>query len=183
VQERTRVLNRLEAIQQRPDICQYVLMDLESNLKGIGERIKACEDLMSGLVQEHYPRQYELLMSIKGIGPRIATMMIVLTEGFLRFTEAKKFSSFIGLSSFIRQSGTSLSTSSITKMGQSRLRHLLYMGSMPAMRWNSSCKEFSTRLLASGKPYKVVRVAVANKLIRQAFAVINKGEKYSEQYA
>ncbi len=182
VQERTRVLNRLEAIHQRPDICQYVLMDLESNLKGIGERIKACEDLIADSIQAHYARQYELLVSVKGIGPRIATMLIVLTEGFLRFTDAKKFSSFIGLSTFIRQSGTSLSTSSITKMGQSRLRHLLYMGSMPAMRWNRGCKEFSTRLLANGKPYKVVRIAVANKLIRQAFAVINKGEKYSAEY-
>ena len=112
VQERTRMFNRLEAIHQRPDICQYVLMDLESNLKCIGERIKACEDLMADSVQAHYARQYELLVSIKGIGPRIATMLIVLTEGFLRFTDAKKFSSFIGLSTFIRQSGTSLSTSS-----------------------------------------------------------------------
>lgn len=182
VQERTRVLNRLEAIHQRPDICQYVLMSLENNFKDISERIKACDLLMCGLVQKHYARHYELLVSIKGIGPRIATMLIVLTEGFLRFTDAKKFSSFIGLSTFIRQSGTSLSTSSITKMGQSRLRHLLYMGSMPAMRWNSGCKEFSNRLLANGKPYKVVRIAVANKLIRQAFAVITKGEKYSEEY-
>ena len=183
VQERTRILNRLEAIHQRPDICQYVLTGLEANLEDVRQRIKDCEDVMRDLVQQHYARYYELLISIKGIGPRIATMLIVLTEGFLKFTEPKKFSSFIGLSTFIRQSGTSLSTSSITKMGQSRLRHLLYMGSMPAMRWNRSCKEFSSRLLANGKPYKVVRVAVANKLIRQAFAVINKGEKYSAEYA
>lgn len=183
VQERTRILNRLEAMQQRPDICQYVLMGLETNLEDVDKRIKASEDVMCELVLEHYARYYQLLISIKGIGPRIAMMFIVLTDGFLKFTDAKKFSSFIGLSTFIRQSGTSLSTSSITKMGQSRLRHLLYMGSMPAMRWNRSCKEFSDRLLANGKPYKVVRIAVANKLIRQAFAVINKGEKYSTEYA
>ena len=38
-------------------------------------------------------------------------------------------------------------------------------------------------LTSAGKPVKVVRIAVANKLIRQAFAVALKNEPFSTAYA
>lgn len=183
ITQRTRILNRLEGIYQRVEISQYVLMGLERDLADVNKRIEEYEGIMQRLVLEHYRRQYLLLLTIKGIGPRIATMLIVVTQGFVRITDAKRLSSFIGLSTFINRSGTSLDTSSITKMGQSQLRQLLYMGSISAMTWNQSCKVFAERLIANGKPHKVVRIAVANKLIRQAFAVITKGQAYSPEYA
>lgn len=183
VKQRTQVLNRLEAINQRPEISQYVLEGLEQQREDLSNRIHDCEDTMLVLVRAHYGEIYELLTSIKGIGPRIAMMLIVLTDGFRRFKDPKEFVTFIGLSTFVRRSGSSLSVSSISKMGQSRLRHLLYVASMVAMQWNPSCQRFAERLRSNGKPHKVVRIAVANKMIRQAFAVVNKREAFSPEYA
>ncbi|NSW76663.1 MAG: hypothetical protein HPY68_07820 [Candidatus Atribacteria bacterium] len=38
------------------------------------------------------------------------------------------------------------------------------------------------RLIEKGKPRKVILVAVANKLLRQAFAILKKGVPYDPHY-
>jgi len=111
-------------------------------------------------------------------------MFIVLTRGFTRFESAKSFVAYLGLSSFIKTSGTSVRGSgAISKMGNPRMRQLLYMAALTAKRRNLACQAFAQRLTDNGKPPKVVRIAVANKLIRQAFAVCSKQQPYSECYA
>ena len=50
---------------------------------------------------------------------------------------------------------------------------------MQAIRCNTACKELYSRLKSKGKSGKVAIVAVANKLIRQAFAIIKKDCKYT----
>jgi len=52
------------------------------------------------------------------------------------------------------------------------LRSLLYIASWSAIRFNKSCKDFYERLKERGKPGKVALIAVANKLIRQVFAIM-----------
>jgi len=39
------------------------------------------------------------------------------------------------------------------------------------------------RLKAKGKPEKVIKVAIAHKLLKQAFALARKNEFYDERYA
>ena len=52
-------------------------------------------------------RQKELLVSIDGIGNRIAINMIAITGGFTRFQNARQFCSFAGLTPYRYDSGTS----------------------------------------------------------------------------
>ena len=68
-------------------------------------------------------------------------------------------------------------------MGRGRLRQLLYVGSWQARRVNSGCRVLYDRLRDAGKPPKVISVAIAHKLLRQAFAVATKETIYSEKYA
>ena len=58
----------------------------------------------------------------------------------------------------------------------------MYIVSMQAICCNTACKEFYSRLRSKGKSGKVAIVAVANKLIRQAFAIIKKDCKYIDGY-
>jgi transposase len=160
------------------------MQDLLSQQSDIKARIKQGEKELVQCVREQFMDLFELLTSIRGVGKKSAVMFIVLTQAFTRFEDAKQFTSYLGLSSFITTSGTSVRGSgSISKMGNSRMRQLLYMGALTAKRSNKACMQFADRLKANGKPPKVVRVAVANKLVRQAFAVIKNQEAYSESYA
>ena len=179
-----RVTNRIEALSQCVTINEFTMRDLTSQRSDLKVRIKQCEKELDHRVRERFSDLFDLLTSIRGIGKKSAIMFIVLTEAFTLFPDAKKFASYLGLSSFIKDSGTSVRGSgSISKMGSSRMRQLLYMGALAAKRKNKACVAFADRLKANGKPPKVVRIAVANKLIRQAFAVIKNQESYSESYA
>ena len=176
--------NRIEALSQCVTIDKFTMRDLKSQREDLESRIKRGEKELGQRVQEQFPGLLALLTSICGIGLKTATMFIVLTEAFTSFPDAKRFSSYIGLSSFRRDSGLSVRGSgSISKMGNPRMRQLLYMAALTAKTQNKACKAFADRLKASGKPAKVVRIAVANKLVRQAFAVLEKQEIYSESYA
>lgn len=179
-----RVSNRMEALSQCVTVDAWTKQDLEEQRQDLVSRIQRCEKELVRRVQEQFPELLELLTSIPGLGPKTAVMFIVLTEAFTRFPSAKSFTAYVGMTSFLKQSGTSVKEKGgITKMGQARMRSLFYMAAGAARVHNASCRIFAARLKSNGKPPKVVRVAVANKLIRQAFAVLEKQEYYSEAYA
>ena len=122
-------------------------------------------------------------MSIPGIGPKTAQMHKVTTNNFKNFTNYKQLIAYIGFSPRIYQSGTSVrGKGSICKMGKSQIRKLLYMCSWSAKRYNKTCKEMYDRLISQGKPERVIKIAIANKLIKQAFAIGMKQENFQNNY-
>ena len=52
------------------------------------------------------------------------------------------------------------------------MRKILFMCSLSAYKHNKSCKDLYERLVSAGKSKKLALMAVANKLIRQAFGVV-----------
>jgi transposase len=147
------------------------------------KQISDLEGEMNDLATKEFKSQLELLTSIKGIGPAIATTLIMSTGGFTLFSSAKKFAKFIGVCPSYQQSGTSLKTRGvINRNGDADIRSMLYVASWSAIRFNSDCKQMYERLKAAGKPSKVALIAVINKLLRQAFAVVLKQEKYCDNY-
>jgi transposase len=55
---------------------------------------------------------------------------------------------------------------------------LLYVCAMQAKRYNAACAEMFTRLKDKGKNGKLAIVAVANKLVSQAFAIATTSKYY-----
>ncbi len=109
--------------------------------------------------------------------------MIVLSEGFTKFERAKQFTCYIGLSPVEKQSGSSVrGRASISKQGNGKLRNLLFMCSFNACKSNKACKALYERLVAKGKSKKLALIAVANKLLTQAFAIAKSGLVYDESY-
>ena len=112
----------------------------------------------------------DLLTSIKGIGVTLAAALIVATGGFTYFDNAKQLTRYLGLSPIYQQFGTSVNVKGhINQNGDSNLRSQLYVAAFSSLRCNAECKACFDRLRSNGKPGKVAVVAVANKLIRQAF--------------
>lgn len=138
---------------------------------------------MEHLAEQYYSDTMVKLQSIPGMGKKTAMMLIVLTGGFHRFDNYRKLSSYIGLCPRIFESGTSVKGKArICKMGMSRIRAMLYICSWSAKRCNKTCKELYERLLAKGKAKKLALIAVANKLLKQAFAIATKDTYYNENY-
>ena len=156
---------------------------IEQTIKFLRKQISKLEDDITHLSNKEFKRQMELLTSIRGIGENIASALIIATGGFTYFSTAKQISRFLGLCPTYQQSGTSVNVKGhINRNGDTYLRSQLYIAALASIRFNAACKETYDRLKAKGKSGKVAVVAVANKLIRQAYAVVTNNQPYIDGY-
>jgi transposase len=87
---------------------------------------------------------------------------------------------FAGLSPSEPSSGTSIRRSGrISRIGSARLRRTPFLGALSARRTNKMSTGFVQRLTAAGKPPKVIRRAVARKLLVHAHAVIRTRKPFT----
>jgi len=156
---------------------------IEQTIKFLRKQISKLEDEITHLSNKEFKRQMELLTSIKGIGENIASALILATGGFTYFSSAKQISRFLGLCPTYQQSGTSVNVKGhINRNGDTHLRSLMYVVAFSSIRSNTACKETYERLRSRGKSGRVAIIAIANKLIRQAFAVVTNNRPYIDGY-
>ncbi|MCI1742277.1 MAG: IS110 family transposase [Prevotella sp.] len=152
---------------------------IEKTIIFLDKQICELEKDLSEIANKEYKKQMDLLTSIKGIGITVATALIVATGGFTYFDNAKQLTRYLGLSPTYQQSGTSVHVKGhINHNGDPALRSQLYVAAFASLRCNKECKTCYDRLRENGKPGKVAVIAVANKLIRQAFAVVKHEQPY-----
>lgn len=157
-----------------------VLRSLERSLKSVQKEIKQLETKLTELVKEEHQELLTKLETIPGMGRKTASMLIVLTDGFTRFERASELCSFAGLTPIIRESGSSIrGRARISKIGNRKLRKLLFLCSFTACQHNKACREIYA---AKGKSKKLALMAVCNKLLKQAFAIAESGLVYDENF-
>jgi transposase len=184
IQERTRLLNRQQANSHHAKPSAFVEKQILAHRRGLDKQIKECERHLEVLVKKSFRGLYERLLTIPSIGPKTAIELIVITDGFRRFDEVKALCAYIGVSPTTLKSGTSVKgKGAIAKLGQGRMRQLLYLCSWTAKRCNPACRALYLRLKAAGKPPKVINIAIAHKLVRQAFAVATTNQPFSPEFA
>jgi len=179
----TMLKNKLhgEAVLGNPS--NVVVRSLKRSLKQLQKEIKSLEDTLLIFVKQTHQDLLTRLKSIPGIGPKTAIMLVVLTGGFDRFSSASELCSYAGLTPVIRQSGTSVKgRSRISKIGNQKLRNLLFMCSFNACKYNKACRDLYERIVAKGKSKKLALIAVCNKLLKQAFAIAKSGLIYDDTY-
>lgn len=127
-------------------------------------------------------RDYELLKTIKGIGPMTARVLLMVA--LRRFGSARQAVAFVGLAPKPNQSGTNVhSRAWLSKMGSSRLRTALYFPAISAGRHDPVFQAFRQRLEGRGKRGLVVVAALMRKLITVAFGVLKSGTAYDPALA
>ena len=156
---------------------------IEQTIKFLRKQISKMEEEITNLSNKEYKRQMDLLTSIKGISNTIASALIIATGGFTYFSSAKQISRFLGLCPTYQQSGTSVNVKGhINRNGDTYLRSQLYVAAVSSTACNSACREAFVKMKERGKAGKVAIIAVANKLIRQAFAVVTNNRPYVDGY-
>ena len=156
---------------------------IEQTIKFLRKQISKMEEEITNLSNKEYKRQMDLLTSIKGISNTIASALIIATGGFTYFSNAKQISRFLGLCPTYQQSGTSVNVKGhINRNGDTYLRSQLYVAAVSSTACNSACRETFVKMKERGKAGKVAIIAVANKLIRQAFAVVTNNRPYVDGY-
>lgn len=150
----------------------------------IARQLARIDKRMEALAKKHYAQHLQALLTIPGIGKKTAIHLLTITDGFRRFDSPRKLASYVGICPRIWESGSSVKgRGSISKLGCPQLRKLLYMCSWSAKRSNPACRKMYERLKKRGKPEKVIKVAIAHKLLRQAFAVGSRCEPFTKEKA
>jgi transposase len=181
---RTALLNQKEAF-THSGIANPALYDsLDKMLESLDEQIARVEQEIAKQAKAEFGSMLDLLVSIPGIGQKTAIALCVLTEGFTRFESDKQLAAYVGIAPRIFESGTSVKGKShICKLGMGQIRRLLYLCAWQASTRNKACQALYQRLVAKGKAKMVALIAVARKLLKQAFAIASKQIPYDENFA
>lgn len=175
--------NQLEAFKSSGLLSNDLSKSLKSIIRSLERQCNRLEVELELLAEENYSQTIKRLVSIKGIGKKTAVMLVVVTNNFQKFVNHKQLIAYVGLSPRIFESGSSVKgRGHICKMGNSYIRKLLYMCTWAAKKYNKGCKEMYERLKSRGKPEKVIKVAMANKLLKQAFAIVTSKTMYDINY-
>ena len=183
VKQSTQIKNKLHGESVLGNPSKDVVRSLNRQLKSLKKEIEILELKLEKNVKSEYQESLTLLKSIPGIGNKTALMLLVFTDGFNRFESSKELCSYAGITPIIRQSGSSVKgRPKISKMGNPKLRNLLFMCSFNACKYNRACKALFDRIVAKGKSKKLALIAVCNKLLKQAFSIVKNRIPYDNTY-
>ena len=179
----TQLKNKIHGENTLGNPSKLVMQSLKRQLKSLQKEMKKLEEKLLENVQKEHQESLRLLKSILGIGNKTAMMLLVFTDGFNRFDSYKELCSYAGITPVIRESGSSVKgRSRISKVGNVKLRNLLFLCSFNACKYNRACKALYDRLVAKGKSKKLALIAVCNKLLKQAFSIVKNGIPYDDNY-
>lgn len=175
----TALTNQLEAFTATAMMDKQLGKLLAKMIQQQQKRLLQIETQTENIIALFHQELLQNLISIPGIAKKTAQVLIVITGGFTRFQNYKQLCAYVGITPRIYQSGTSVKgKSKITKLGMSRVRAMLYLCAWSAKRCNKACKDLYDRLVAKGKAKRVALIAVAHKLLRQAFAIATSNKPY-----
>lgn len=124
----------------------------------------------------------KLLSSVPGVGPIVARSLIAEMPE-LGSLDRRQIAALAGLAPWTRQSGKWRGKSFIGG-GRSRVRAVLFMAALVAIRHNPVLKAFRDRLVEAGKPKIVTVVATMRKLLTILNAIVreqNHGKQLDSQ--
>lgn len=160
-----------------------IITSIKRQIRQVQIEIKLLEEEMENRIKQHEQELLSNLLSIPGIGKKTAIILIVCTNGFRSFENAKQLSAFFGLSPIEISSGSSIKgRSRISKKGNPLMRNYLFMCSFTACSKNKQCKDLYERIVSKGKSKKLALIAVTNKLLKQSFAIAKSGIRYQPEY-
>ena len=176
IRQSKNILHSLTQVSLRDDLAVSIIKKTISGLEALMERARSRQ---LEIIEANKKEEVALACSIPGIGLETSLKFFTHVGDVNRFESSRSLISWIGLTPRNAQSGTSIHKNGcISRMGCTRLRGQFYMCAVVAIKYNPDCKAFYNRLKESGKPSKVALIAVANKLIRQLYAVLTKKEAY-----
>ena len=159
--------------------------DLEKVIKTIERSIVTIESKIDGLIKSNYDlnKYNKLAQSVPGVGKVLATKLLVETQGFTRFNDARKLASHSGIAPFPYQSGSSINYGKrVSKLGNKKLKKLLNLAAWNAIRGIPSLKAFYERKVEQGKHKLSAINAVRNKLVAIVISVINRQTPFAKEY-
>lgn len=157
-------------------------------IKTLNDQIASIEEEMRSIIKdnEEFCHQFALLMTIPGVGEKLAINMIAITNGFRRFENARQFNCYAGLAPFKYDSGKSIrSKARVSQRANKHIKALLHLCALctATHMLKGECREYYERRTAEGKHPMCILNIVRAKLVARMFSVIKRDTPYVDEYA
>jgi transposase len=158
---------------------RVLLAQLRLELEQLAGRIEKMDGVMEQEAREQEACQR--LTTIPGVGPVTATALIGAIGNGSAFRKGRDLSTWMGIVPGEYTTGGKQKLLGISKRGNKYLRRLFVQGARSVLQQRDNqapgLSQWLAQLLAC-KHQNVVVVALANKLVRIAWAVLSKNESY-----
>lgn len=184
VKARKILLTGEEGIRHLPMQSLSVHRHHNSVISDLDKEIAAIEEEMETLItaNKELNENYQLAKSVKGVGPVIATDLLIKTGNFNIIDTARKAASYAGVCPFPNSSGEMVKKSKTSPFGDKKLKSLLYMGAKSAVKHNKEYRLYYQKKKLEGKPHYLIMNNVSNKLLRTIYSVVKNKILYSQDY-
>ena len=155
-------------------INRQTVKHLKKQLAMLDDKIK-----MLILEDETLYKQQQLLKSIPGIGEITSVYLLMVTKGFTAFTNGRKLACYSGVAPFEHTSGTSIKGKTrVSHLADKKMKSLLHMVSLTAIKYDPELKDYYTRKKAEGKHTMLVLNNIKCKIVYRIFAVIARESNF-----
>lgn len=155
-----------------------------ASLQAVRADLKAVEAAMAALVADDaaLARQYERLTSVPGVGLVTAVEILLTTNEFEKNSTPKRYASYAGVVPFERSSGQFKGRPRVSPQANKRVKTLLHLAALAAVRFAPPLKAYYERKVAEGKNKMLVLNNVRNKLVHLLFACVQQDRNYDKNY-
>ena len=166
------------------DRFRSLLHDLWEDLKYLTRRIDELDKAIRLLADENAVTQR--LQQLRGVGPLVATALVATVGSGQQYAKGKQMAAAIGLTPRQHSSGNKDRLLGISKRGDAYLRTILIHGARAVV---SQAKHRDDRLsrwctdIARRRHPNVAAVALANKTVRMAWAMMQNESDYDPEFA
>ena len=160
-------------------------LDARTSLIVLAAQLQAMQTMIGSIekrlmAQHRVNKDSKRLQTIPGVGVIGATAIAATMTNPSAFRSGRDFAAWVGLVPRQNSTGGKARLGPISKQGDRYLRRILVLGAVSILRrakLNPGKYPWVTRLLAR-RPFKVVAIALANKMARIAWALLAKGGRY-----
>jgi transposase len=161
------------------DFFREELCALYWELKHLDERVAHYDEKIKQIAQAD--ERVLRLLTIPGIGPKIATALLAAIGDIGAFKNARELAAWLGLVPRQHSTGGKATLLGISKRGDVYLRQLLIHGARSILRAVDRKADRTSQWAAALKERRhtnIAVVAMAHKMVRVAFAILKSGETY-----
>jgi transposase len=153
----------------------------QKTIKYLTKQIADIEKEIMIIIRSHdkLKEQYELIISVKGVGRQTALFMIVYTHGFTKFKTWRKFASYCGIAPFPNSSGTSIrGKTKVSNLANKKIKSLFDLCAKSAIQYSPEMKVYYNKKIDEGKNKMSTINIIRNKLLARIFAVVKRQTPY-----
>lgn len=166
-------------------VINYLNKNTFGVIKALQKAIEETEAEIEKIIKQNVELKanYDLIKSVPGIGKITSAALIVYTENFTKFDNAKQLGSYCGVVPFQRSSGVFKGKSKVSIKANKSLKTLLHLCALAAIRGKNHFSEYFERKVNEDKKNKMsVLNAVRNKILKTAFACVQNKQKFDKSF-